>query len=86
MFRLLNAVQQKISDDFYFLHMFLLLSMLYLFKINFFRESVDFVLDELRAYEKGTDTYIIDGHFMPYSRWDNYEYINESTVNFATAL
>jgi hypothetical protein len=33
-----------------------------------YRESVDFVLDELRAYEKGTDTYIIDGHFMPYSR------------------
>jgi hypothetical protein len=34
-----------------------------------YREAVDFVLDELKAYEKGTDTYIIDGHFMPYSRF-----------------
>jgi hypothetical protein len=41
--------------------------MRYLFFI--YREAVDFVLDELKAYEKGTDTYIIDGHFMPYSRF-----------------
>jgi hypothetical protein len=37
-----------------------------------YREAVDFVLDELKAYEKGTDTYIIDGHFMPYSRFAFY--------------
>jgi len=33
-----------------------------------FRESVDFVLDELTAMEEGSSDINIDGHFMPYSR------------------
>jgi hypothetical protein len=54
-----------------FYYYFLLLFLLFYF-IFFYREAVDFVLDELKAYEKGTDTYIIDGHFMPYSRFAFY--------------
>jgi len=33
-----------------------------------FRESVDFVLDELKKMEAGVSKIMIDGHFMPYSR------------------
>jgi len=33
-----------------------------------FRESVDFVLDELKKMEAGLSKVMIDGHFMPYSR------------------
>lgn len=33
-----------------------------------FRESVDFVLDELKKMEAGVSKVMIDGHFMPYSR------------------
>ena len=33
-----------------------------------FRESVDFVLDELRKMELGSSDVMIDGHFMPYTR------------------
>ena len=33
-----------------------------------FRESVDFVLDELKKMELGSSHVIIDGHFMPYTR------------------
>ena len=35
-----------------------------------FRESVDFVLDELKKMELGSSHVIIDGHFMPYTRYD----------------
>ena len=34
-----------------------------------FRESVDFVLDELKKMEAGVSKIMIDGHFMPYSRY-----------------
>merc|ERR1711997_862648 len=33
-----------------------------------FRESVDFVLDELKKMERGSSNLVIDGHFMPYTR------------------
>jgi len=33
-----------------------------------FRESIDFVLDELKKMEAGVSKIMIDGHFMPYSR------------------
>lgn len=33
-----------------------------------FKESVDFVLDELKKMESGSSNIIIDGHFMPYTR------------------
>jgi len=33
-----------------------------------FKESVDFVLDELKKMEAGVTKIIIDGHFMPYSK------------------
>ena len=33
-----------------------------------FRESVDFVLDELKKMELGSSNLVIDGHFMPYTR------------------
>jgi len=33
-----------------------------------FKESVDFVLDELKKMERGSSNLVIDGHFMPYTR------------------
>jgi len=33
-----------------------------------FRESVDFVLNELKKMEAGSSNLVIDGHFMPYTR------------------
>ena len=36
-----------------------------------FRESVDFVLDELKKMEAGVSKVMIDGHFMPFSRYED---------------
>ena len=33
------------------------------------RESFDFILAELEKREAGSDKLLIDGHFMPYSRY-----------------
>jgi len=33
-----------------------------------FKESVDFVLDQLKKMERGSSNLVIDGHFMPYTR------------------
>ena len=38
------------------------------FIVEIFRESVDFVLVELRKMEAGSSDLVIDGHFMPYTR------------------
>jgi len=59
---------------YYYFYYFILFFIIfyYYFLLCIYREAVDFVLDELKAYEKGTDTYIIDGHFMPYSRFAFY--------------
>ena len=40
----------------------------FLFIVEIFRESVDFVLVELRKMEAGSSDLVIDGHFMPYTR------------------
>ena len=37
-------------------------------KIPTFKESVNFVLDELEKLESGSGRVFIDGHFMPYTR------------------
>ena len=37
--------------------------------ILFTRESFDFILAELEKREAGSDKLLIDGHFMPYSRY-----------------
>ena len=38
--------------------------------IDIYRESVDFVLDELKKMERGSSNLVIDGHFMPYTRYN----------------
>ena len=32
---------------------------------------MDFVLDELKKMERGSSNLVIDGHFMPYTRYNN---------------